>query len=53
MKGDPLEKLVAQAKELQRGIKAEQKAIDNPALVMGILSELEFFIENVGGESGE
>ncbi|WP_252503239.1 hypothetical protein [Sporosarcina sp. Marseille-Q4943] len=50
MKARRVEKLIIQARELHQNIKTEQKAIDNPALVMGILSELEFFIENIGGE---
>lgn len=39
--------LIKQAEELRKAIKLKQKEIDNPALVMGILNELDFFIENV------
>lgn len=53
MENRNVEKLIAQAKELHRNIKAEERAIDNPALVMSILSNLEFFIENVGGGDDE
>lgn len=52
-KGTIVESLVALAKDLHRNIKAEQRTIDNPALVMGILSELEFFIENAAGEGDD
>jgi len=33
--------------ELYREIKKQQKEIDNPALVLSILSELDFFRDNV------
>jgi len=33
--------------ELYREIKKQQKEIDNPALVLSILSELDFFKNNV------
>jgi hypothetical protein len=42
-----MENLIKQAEELCKTIKREEKEIDNPALVTGILSELYFFIENV------
>jgi len=42
-----LNNLIKQAEELRKAIKLKQKEIDNPALVMGILNELDFFIENV------
>jgi hypothetical protein len=42
--------LIKQAEELRKAIKARQKEIDNPALVMGILNELDFFIDNVEGD---
>lgn len=39
--------LIKQAEDLKQAIKAQQKEIDNPALVLGIVNELDFFIENV------
>lgn len=42
--------LLKQAEELRQAIKRKEKEIDNPALVMGILSELDFFIENLYGD---
>lgn len=42
--------LIEQAESLRTAIKARQKEIDNPALVMSILNELEFFIDNVEGD---
>lgn len=45
-----MEKLIKQAEELRGSIKAQEKAIDNPALVMGILNELDFFIETMKEE---
>lgn len=43
-----LEKLINQAKQLYADIKAKEKEIDNPALTIGILTELSFFVENIG-----
>jgi len=45
-----LEKLKKQAEELYSDISSSKKEIDNPALVMGILSELRMFIDNVEDE---
>lgn len=42
-----MNELIKQAEELKQAIKSQQKEIDNPALVMSILNELDFFIENV------
>lgn len=42
-----MDELIKQAKALKQAIKAKEKEIDNPALVMGIISELDFFIENL------
>lgn len=41
--------LKKQAIALRDSIKHNENYIDNPALVMGILGELDFFIENVKG----
>lgn len=41
-----MDEVIVKAEELYRIIKLKQKEIDNPALVIGILNELEFFIEN-------
>ena len=45
--------LIKQAAALKQAIKAQQVSIDNPALVIGIINELEFFIENVGADVDE
>jgi len=45
-----MDELVKQATALKQAIKAQQTDIDNPALVIGILNELQFFIENVGAD---
>lgn len=42
-----MNELIKQAAELRKAIKKQQKQIDTPALIMGILNELDFFIENV------
>lgn len=42
-----MKELKDQAIVLRDKIKRNQKDIDNPALVIGIISELDFFIENV------
>ncbi|HLR88453.1 MAG TPA: hypothetical protein VK042_01860 [Atopostipes sp.] len=42
-----MDELIKQAKKLWQSIKYEEKEIDNPALTLGILSELDLFIENV------
>lgn len=42
-----MDKLIEQAEKLRKAIKRAENEIDNPVLVMGILSELDFFIENV------
>lgn len=42
-----MKELKDQAIALRDKIKRNQKDIDNPALVIGIISELDFFIENV------
>ena len=43
-----MDELVEQATALKQAIKAQQTDIDNPALVIGVISALQFFIENVG-----
>lgn len=48
-----MEDLIKQAKELRQAIKRRQDEIDNPVLVMGILSELDFFIDNVDKEDDD
>lgn len=45
-----MEELKQQAIELRKAIKRSERKIDNPALIMGILSELDFFIENLNGD---
>lgn len=42
-----MEELKQQAIELRKSIKWHEKEMDNPALTMGILNELAFFIENL------
>lgn len=42
-----MESLKRQAEELRQAIKSQDKEIDNPVLTMSILSELDFFIENL------
>ncbi|HLS61510.1 MAG TPA: hypothetical protein VK044_10290 [Virgibacillus sp.] len=42
-----MDELIKQAEGLIQAIKAQEKKIDNPALTLGILSELDLFIENV------
>lgn len=42
-----IRRLKDEAIALRDNIKRNQKDIDNPALVIGIISELDFFIENV------
>lgn len=42
-----MEELKQQAMELRKSIKQNEKKIDNPALTIGILNELDFFIENL------
>lgn len=42
-----MEELKQQAIKLRKSIKRSEKEIDNPALTMGILNELDFFIENL------
>ena len=44
-----MEKLIKQAEELQKAIKAKAREIDNPVLTTSTLSALEFFIENAKG----
>lgn len=43
-----MQDLIKDAEQLSRKIRAWQKEIDNPSLVISILNELDFFIENVG-----
>lgn len=45
-----MNELIKRAKDLKRAIKAQEKEIDNAALVMSIVNELDFFIENVEDE---
>jgi hypothetical protein len=45
-----MDDLVKQAETLRKSIKRKESEIDNPALVMGIMNELDFFIENVKEE---
>lgn len=42
-----MRELKNQAIALRDSIKHNQKDIDNPTLVIGIIGELDFFIENV------
>lgn len=42
-----MNELKQQAINLRNAIKRNSKAIDNPALILSILSELDFFIENL------
>lgn len=42
-----LKALKEQAAELRKAIKQKEKIIDNPALTLNILNELDFFIENL------
>lgn len=42
-----MEELKQQAIELRKSIKRKEKEIDNPALTLGMISELDFFIENL------
>ena len=42
-----MEELKQQAIELRKSIKQNEKEIDNPALTLGVLNELDFFIENL------
>lgn len=44
-----LKELKEQAAKLRKAIKQKEKDIDNPALTLSILSQLDFFIENVEG----
>lgn len=46
-----MERLVEQSKKLIASIKATESKINNPALVIGVISQLEFFIENLGDEN--
>jgi hypothetical protein len=43
--------LIEQAEKLRNMIRSKRDEIDNPVLVTGILSELDFFIENVDTEN--
>lgn len=43
-----LNNLKQQSIELKNSIKYHEREIDNPALVIAIVSELSFFIENLG-----
>ena len=45
--GECVEKLVEQAEELRKALKAKAREIDNPVLTTSTLSALEFFIENI------
>ena len=45
-----MDDLIKQAETLRKSIKRKERQIDNPVLVMGILNELDFFIENVKEE---
>lgn len=42
-----MNELKQQAIELRNSIKRKEKEIDNPALTLNILNELDFFIENL------
>lgn len=42
-----MNELKEQAEALRKAIRRNEKEIDNPALTLGILNELDFFIENV------
>ncbi|GGJ67713.1 hypothetical protein [Virgibacillus salexigens] len=47
-----MEELKQQAIELRKSIKWHEKELDNPALTIGILNELAYFIENIGENNG-
>lgn len=42
-----MNELKQQAEALKKAIKRNEKEIDNPALTMGMLNELDFFLENL------
>lgn len=42
-----MDELIKQAEQLRNSIKAKEREIDNPSLVMGVLGELEFFIDTM------
>ncbi len=42
-----MNELKEQAEALRKAIRHNEKEIDNPALTLGILNELDFFIDNV------
>ncbi|WP_449354409.1 hypothetical protein ACUL41_14885 [Virgibacillus natechei] len=42
-----MNELINQAESLRKAINEQQKEIDNPSLILGIVSELDFFIENL------
>lgn len=44
---EKIQEVQQQAIQLRKAIKSNERDIDNPSLVLGILSELDFFIENV------
>ncbi|MGN7311505.1 hypothetical protein ACTHQ4_10405 [Alkalicoccobacillus gibsonii] len=45
-----MEQIIKKAEELKVLIKNNEREIDNPALTRSVISELDFFIENVGDE---
>jgi|GEM_PF-6604778 len=42
-----MDELIKQAERLKEAIRRKQKEINNPALFTSIISELDFFIDNV------
>ncbi len=48
-----MDELIKLAEELSRKIRDNGKQIDNPAMVMSVLNELEFFIENISSDDNE
>lgn len=42
-----MKNLIIQVEQLRRAIKRKEREIDNPTLTLSILSELEFFAENI------
>ncbi|MCR6108663.1 hypothetical protein HXA34_20420 [Salipaludibacillus agaradhaerens] len=42
-----MDELKKQAEQLRKNIKRQEKEIDNPVMVLNMLSELDFFIENL------
>lgn len=45
-----MSQIIDQVETLRKSIKDHENEIDNPSLVLSILSELDFFIENIKEE---